>query len=124
MKPGDSSLTHQPVHQKLAETCSMRGRQTDVLVQMEAFNLGPINSRVRRQDFQKFKLRSSRSSDDPSATTLGDPTPNRIRSLPGGVAAQRSSIRKYFELHAIHAPISAKNTVRNRGCRLYKTPFI
>jgi hypothetical protein len=43
VKPDDSSLTHQPLLQKLPETCRMRGRKADVLVQMKALNLCPID---------------------------------------------------------------------------------
>lgn len=58
--------------QVAAERCAMIRRDTDIFVQVEPFNAGPIDSRFGRQGIEDFELARSGRDDDSGLATFSD----------------------------------------------------
>ena len=58
--------------QVAAERCAMIRRDTDIFVQVEPLDAGPIDSRLGRQGIEDFELARSGRDDDSSLAPLGD----------------------------------------------------
>lgn len=68
----DPGLLNQPFLEKPVETRGMRGRRSDVLVQVKHLNLAPIDSWKTSERRQKLELRRPSGRNQPSAAVILD----------------------------------------------------
>src|SRR5580704_16398367 len=81
----------------------MSSGQADVLVEMESFNLRPVNVGCGRQRRQELELSCSGGGNNARFAARGQRTPNRGCRLLGGGSAQRNLVVEYSEKHR-HPP--------------------
>src|SRR5436309_1479706 len=95
----DSGFLDQALLKIIAEACGMWSRQSNVLIQVEHFDLFPVDARKTGQGFQKLELRSAGRGNDSRLPMFRDCVANRGSRLLGGGRGKGGLVFKELQYH-------------------------